>query len=140
MRGPGGFRFGWDGLIGLIPGVGDLITGSMSMYVIIRAAGLGAPPSLLLRMGGNVLFENIVDMIPFVGNIFDFFWKSNTRNLTLLDNYLARPHATTRKARVWVALTVIVILAAIAGMIAISLLILRAVWDMLERNDGSWTI
>ena len=128
-RGPAGFRFGWDGILGLIPGVGDLITASMSVYVIVRSATLGAPPSLLMRMGGNVLFENLIDMIPLFGNIFYFFWKANSRNLVLLENFLQEPRSTQTRARIWVALTISAILVLVGGMIALSFLILKFLWE-----------
>lgn len=87
FKGPLGFRFGLDGVIGLIPGVGDLITNFISFYIIARAALAGYPASVILRMCLNVVIENIVDWIPLFGNIFDFFWKSNRKNLQVIYNY-----------------------------------------------------
>lgn len=99
FKGPFGVRFGLDGLIGLIPGVGDLITTLTSLYIIFLAARAGAPPSLLLRMLLNVFFDFLIEAVPFIGNIFDFFWRSNKRNLDLLNRYLKRPRPTIVNSR-----------------------------------------
>src|SRR5690349_1135193 len=74
---PGGFRIGIDGLVGLIPGVGDVAGAVMSSYLIYEARRMNAPHSLLLRMVGNVLAEAVVGSIPFAGDVFDFAFKAN---------------------------------------------------------------
>ncbi len=90
-RGPFGFRFGWDGLIGLFPVVGNIVTTCVSLYIIIRAAFLGCPPVVIARMGLNLLIDNIFDWVPILGNIFDFMWRANNKNISLLEAYLANP-------------------------------------------------
>ncbi len=65
-RGPLGWRFGLDGLLGLIPFVGDMITNTISVYVILRAAQLGVAPTVITRMGLNLLIENVIDISPFL--------------------------------------------------------------------------
>lgn len=78
------FRIGLDGIIGLIPGIGDAAGAVFSIYVIFHAARLGLPVSALLRMVGNVALETVVGAVPIVGDIFDIVWKANTRNMALL--------------------------------------------------------
>jgi len=95
---PGGFRIGLDGLLGLIPGVGDLIGSVFSSYIIGQAYQLGASRMLLLRMGGNVLVDTIVGIVPVVGDLFDFAWKANRRNVALLDAHLADPRKTKQRS------------------------------------------
>lgn len=90
------FRFGIDPIVGLLPGVGDLLGGAASLYIILEAARAGAPASVLLRMGGNVAIDTIVGGIPVLGDVFDFGWKSNTRNARLLARHLEVPVATKR--------------------------------------------
>ena len=109
-----GFKFGLDGIIGLIPGIGDLVTTSMSLWILVQAAGLGCTPATLLRMGLNILIENVVDIIPFFGHFFDFFWKANNKNMALLDQHLLNPHAVTIKSRLVLISLMIVLLALIA--------------------------
>ena len=87
---PGGLRVGIDGFIGLVPFVGDVIGASLSTYIVIKAAQLGATTILLLRMMLNVLVELIVGAVPLIGDLFDFAWKANNRNMALLDQHLPR--------------------------------------------------
>lgn len=82
---PGGFRVGLDGILGLVPGVGDALGASLSTYIVVQAARLGASPVQLLRMMMNILLESLVGTIPVLGDLFDFAWKSNQRNMRLLD-------------------------------------------------------
>jgi len=78
-------RFGLDGIIGLIPGVGDVL-GAMASWIIILAAWLrGVPRVTLARMLANVAIETIVGTIPFLGDAFDIAWKANRKNYALLE-------------------------------------------------------
>lgn len=92
VRIPGtNIRFGLDALIGLVPGIGDAIGAIFSSVIIFHAARLGAPRSTLLRMMGNVGLDTIVGEVPLLGDLFDFSWKSNSRNLALLEEHLQQP-------------------------------------------------
>ena len=85
IRLPGGFRIGLDGIIGLIPGVGDAATGLVSLWLEAHRQGL--PKNALFRMCGNILVDTTLGAIPVVGDVFDFFWKSNVRNLRIIDKH-----------------------------------------------------
>lgn len=85
-----GFRFGWDSVIGLIPGVGDTITTGLSAYLIWRAHQLGAGTGLKLRMAANVGLDWLIGLIPLVGDLGDAAFRSNTRNVRLLQEHLQR--------------------------------------------------
>ncbi|WP_088892490.1 DUF4112 domain-containing protein [Leptolyngbya ohadii] len=82
------FRIGWDPIIGLIPGLGDAIDTGISAYIILMAARFGLPRSVLGWMIFNVGLEAIVGSVPLVGDLFDAFFKSNIRNLVLLERHL----------------------------------------------------
>jgi hypothetical protein len=110
FTGPFGIKFGLDGIIGLIPGIGDLITTAMSIYILFQAATLGCTPATLTRMGLNIIIENIVDIIPIFGHFFDFFWKSNNKNIALLDQHLINPRAVTVKSRIILGGLILVLL------------------------------
>jgi len=84
-----GWRFGADSLLGLVPGLGDSATALVSLYILIEAHRLGVRPSALARMGWNVALDLGLGAVPVVGDIFDFFWKSNLRNIELLERDLA---------------------------------------------------
>jgi hypothetical protein len=85
-----GWRFGADSLLGLVPGLGDTATALVSLYILVEAHRLGVRPSTLLRMGWNVALDLGLGAVPLVGDIFDFFWKSNLRNIELLERDLAQ--------------------------------------------------
>ncbi len=78
-------RFGLDGIVGLIPGIGDVL-GAMASWIIILAAWLrGVPRVTLARMLANVAIETIVGTVPVLGDAFDIAWKANRRNFALLE-------------------------------------------------------
>lgn len=78
-------RFGLDGIIGLIPGIGDII-GAMASWIIILAAWLrGVPKVTLARMLANVAIETVIGTVPILGDAFDIAWKANRRNFALLE-------------------------------------------------------
>jgi hypothetical protein len=79
-----GWRFGLDTVVGLVPGIGDTITGALGLYIIARSHQLGASKMLMARMGLNVLVDSVLGAIPLVGDLFDMANKSNTRNIRLL--------------------------------------------------------
>lgn len=122
---PGGFRIGWDGLLGLVPLIGDLITASMSLYILAQAASLGCPPSVLLRMGLNILIDNLFDSVPIFGQLFDFVWKSNRMNMVLLEKHLADPKGARRSSRLVVAGILLLIIFAVMALVYLGL---RITW------------
>jgi hypothetical protein len=93
FRLPGGFRFGLDPLIGLVPGVGDGISAILSLYIVLEAYRLGASRGALARMLLNVGLDLGVGIIPIIGDVADFAFKSNRRNLDLLRRHLGRDKA-----------------------------------------------
>jgi hypothetical protein len=83
-------RFGLDGIIGLVPGIGDAITTVMSLYIVREARELGAPRHLIARMLMNVALDGVVGAVPLFGDVFDVMWRANRRNMALLRDHLAR--------------------------------------------------
>lgn len=81
-------RFGLDFVLGILPGIGDGVTALPALYLIAEAQRLGAPSRLLARMGLNVLLDFAIGAIPLVGDIFDFAFKANRRNIALLKRHL----------------------------------------------------
>jgi hypothetical protein len=82
------FRFGLDPIIGLLPGGGDLISTAFSAYIIFLATRFGIPRQDLAKMIFNVGLEAVVGTVPLVGDLFDAFYKSNIRNLAILEKHL----------------------------------------------------
>ena len=108
-------RFGVDGIIGLIPGLGDVLAGMLSLIIPIAAWMRGVPYVTLARMGTNVAIGVLVGAIPLFGDMFDIAWKTNRRNYRLLQLHLSEPHRHT--GRDWVILLLmLLVLAAIFAM------------------------
>jgi NAD/NADP transhydrogenase beta subunit len=95
-------RFGIDGIIGLIPGLGDIITGLAACIIVVAAWFRGVPYITLVRMLVNVAIDIVIGAIPFIGDVFDIAWKANRRNYKLLTRHLAEPHHHTW--RDWIVL------------------------------------
>lgn len=89
-------KVGLDAIVGLVPVVGDWVTGAMSAYLIWEARNLGMSKWQLARMSGNAVFDTVLGMIPFAGDLFDFVFKSNSRNLRIIKRHLDRHHPGTR--------------------------------------------
>jgi Domain of unknown function (DUF4112) len=119
------FRFGIDTIIGLVPGVGDLIGGALSGYIILEAARLGVPRALLARMGYNVLVDVAVGSIPLVGDLFDAGFKANLRNLALVNAHVAAPATARRAGRRFVLLLASGIFLFIAAAVAAGILLVQ---------------
>ncbi|HBR37072.1 MAG TPA: DUF4112 domain-containing protein, partial [Sulfitobacter pontiacus] len=76
-----GIRLGWDSILGLIPGVGDVLALAPAGYILKEAHRMGASRSVLARMGANVGIDLAIGAIPLIGDIFDVGWKANIRNV-----------------------------------------------------------
>lgn len=83
-------EFGLDAIIGMIPGIGDIVSGAISMWLIQEAKRLGAPRWLIARMIWNVAVDVSVGIIPFVGDAFDVAWKANRKNMELLKRHVLK--------------------------------------------------
>ncbi len=84
-----GYRVGLEPILGLVPIIGDVSGFLLSGYLIVRAARLGLPRALVSKMIFNAVLDASIGSIPIVGDIFDFFWKVNKRNMRLVERYLA---------------------------------------------------
>lgn len=83
-------EFGLDAIIGLVPFLGDVVAGGLSMWLIREARRLGAPQWLIARMIWNVGVEVAVGAVPIVGDMFDVVWKANRKNIELLSRHFAK--------------------------------------------------
>ena len=90
------YRFGLDGIVGLVPVVGDLVTTAIGAYLVWEARNLGLPKWKLWRMAGNVGFDTLLGAVPLVGDAADFLFRSNTRNLRIVKRHLDKHHPHTR--------------------------------------------
>ncbi len=88
-------KFGLDVILDLIPIGGDFIAAAMGLYMVMEARNLGMPKSAIVRMLGNVGIDWLLGLIPWVGAIPDFFFRSNSRNLRIIKKHLDRHHPST---------------------------------------------
>lgn len=98
IRLPGtSYRIGLDPILGIAPVAGDLISGALSMYIVLESARLGVSYLTLVRMLGNISLDIVGGSVPILGDIFDAAWKANKRNFELvLEDLITREPPTRR--------------------------------------------
>jgi hypothetical protein len=111
---PGGFRFGVAGIVGLVPGIGDVLDGLISLYIVYRGIQLGIPRVATARMLVNVAIEALAGVVPVIGDLFDIVFKANLRNYQLLRKHLVQPERQRADDWIFLAITVIVVIVSIA--------------------------
>ncbi len=112
-------RFGLDPIISLIPGAGDWIAGMISSYFILLGVRADVPPSVLLRMGFNILLDVVIGAIPLLGDLFDVGWKANIRNAELLEEYRQDAKTTEQHSRWLLWIIAITLILMIVGLLAL---------------------
>jgi hypothetical protein len=131
-----GWRFGLDALIGLVPNVGDMATSLLSFYILVAGVRYGVPKITLLRMAFNIGLDYVVGAIPFIGDAFDFFWKSNRQNMDLIRERATGKDKGTVGDYVFVLAIILLLIAILIGSILVSLFILgtvfKGIWDTLN--------
>jgi hypothetical protein len=129
IRIPGiNWRFGLDALVGLVPGFGDTVTSLVSFYILASAVRYRVPKVTLLRMGLNIGIDYLVGSFPFVGDLFDAWWKSNQMNVALLSKRATVSASEARQGQLsdwlFVALIIFVLAGLAIGSAALSLYLL----------------
>jgi hypothetical protein len=130
------YKIGLDPIVGLIPGIGDLIGAVLSAYIILEAARAEVPGFTLFRMLVNLGFDTLLGAVPAVGDIFDAAWKSNTRNVALLERHLAKQQrgAPVRGQSIGaLVLTIIALLAIIGVGLLLGIFVARLIWSWRTR-------
>jgi hypothetical protein len=140
FRIPGlGWRFGLDALIGLVPGIGDVVTTAASLYVLAAAVRYRVPKVTVLRMGLNLLIDFALGSLPVVGDVFDAWWKANSRNLALLRRSTTVSPPEVRRGSIgdwlFVGLVGLLLLTVAVGAAAMGIYVVttvaRGVWGLL---------
>jgi len=125
IRIPGtNLRFGLDPIIGLIPGAGDAAGAVLAGWILVEAIRLGASRATVIRIAGNVALDAAVGAVPLLGDIFDFVWKANLRNVALLERHLAAPDRAERADRsfVWLVIFGVLVMALVSLVLGILLM------------------
>lgn len=111
FRVPGtNIRFGLDGIIGFVPGIGDFLAGAASCIIIVAAFFRGVPMITVARMVANLLIEIVVGAVPLLGNLFDIGWRANRRNYALLERSLTFGRRDTWRDWLFVGALVLVLM------------------------------
>jgi Domain of unknown function (DUF4112) len=134
------YRFGLDPILGLIPGGGDTVGLVLSCLIVYEASRLGANQSTLGQMTFNILLEALIGTVPGLGDVFDVVWKSNVRNIKLLDEHLGMSYGTSpalptgHRNRGFTILLIGGLVLAIAGFIALSIFILHWLYQVFSAR------
>ena len=118
---------GLDPILGIVPGVGDVVPTAASAYIVAEAAALGVPRATLLRMCLNLLVDAVVGSVPLVGDAFDAVWRANDRNVRLLEARLADPDGERRDRRAVAVLGGVVFV----SVLAVGVAAVAAAWWLL---------
>ena len=125
-------RIGLDPIISLIPGIGDLLANLTGSLILVVAARLGVPKIALVRMGTNVAINTVIGAIPIFGDVISIWFRSNIRNVELLQRYLGRP---TKKATfgdwLFVNALVICLLLILIGAFFAAVFLFKQIWNAL---------
>ena len=131
IRIPGtSIRFGLDGIVGFIPGIGDLIGGLASCIIIIAAWVRGVSYVTVARMVANVAIEVVVGSVPVLGDMFDIAWRANRRNYALLTGSVYEPRKHTMQSWLFLACLCLVL----AALVVLPLLVLTWVFGHLLHD------
>jgi hypothetical protein len=126
------YRVGLDAIVGLVPGIGDAIGAIFSLYIIFQAARMGVPRATLVRMLGNVGVDTIIGEIPLLGDLFDAGFKSNIKNVSLIERHVQRPASGKAQSRQVLLLLGIGLLALLAGIVAVGVIVGQLVLDAIR--------
>jgi len=126
-------RVGLDAALGLIPGVGDVIAGLMSAWIIVGAMRHRVPTMKVLRMLMNVLIDVIVGAVPFLGDVFDFFFEENMMNMRLLMLYRDRSRPPRSVGQIAGATVLIVGVILFVALGAVAALFAAVIWLANQR-------
>jgi uncharacterized protein DUF4112 len=135
-----GWKLGLDPIIGLIPGIGDLIGAVMSGYIIMEAVRADVPATTLVRMLVNVGIDTLLGAVPALGDVFDAAWKSNTMNVALLERHVAGAEsmavgvpAKRRNVLAIIAIALVVLVLIVGAGLALGIWAARLLWGLTTR-------
>jgi len=126
------WRFGLDPVLGLLPGAGDFLGTAFSAYIVIEAARIGIPRSLLGQMVINILLDTVIGSVPVVGDIADATWKANAKNLELLETYWDSPQPEKQTDWFFLVWLLLGLLIAVTIIATLSLLVIKGFFAVIN--------
>lgn len=125
-------RVGLDALLGLFPVAGDVVGAVLSGYIVLTAWRRGASAAVIGRMLANIGVDTALGSIPVIGDLFDVGFKSNVRNVKLLEEHAIAPAEVQRRSVRMAVVAVVVILAIVVGLGTLSVFLAEALWHLLK--------
>lgn len=126
-----GIRIGLDPLLGLLPGLGDVVGATFSGWMVITAARMGAAPSTIARMLLNLGLDALFGAVPLLGDVFDIAFKANRRNLLIVQDQVVDSERVTRQSRVVVAGAVLGVVGFLVALLGFLGWLASGVWGLL---------
>ncbi|MEQ9234786.1 DUF4112 domain-containing protein [Coleofasciculus sp. E2-BRE-01] len=126
------WRFGLDPVLGLLPGAGDFLGTAFSAYIVLEAARIGIPRSLLGQMVINILLDTVIGSVPVVGDIADATWKANAKNIELLETYWDSPQPEKQTDWFFLVLLLLGLLIAVTIIATLSLLVIKGFFAVIN--------
>jgi hypothetical protein len=124
-----GVSIGWDAILGLVPGLGDVLSTLMSLWIVMEARQAGAPSSVITHMLANIVLDSAAGAIPVIGDLADVAIKSNRRNARLLESWLHHPTHVEKQSRWKLVLAILgaalALIASLTAAILLARLLLR---------------
>lgn len=125
-------RIGLDPIISLIPGIGDLLANLTGSLILVIAAQLGVPKVVLVRMGINIAVNTIIGAVPIVGDVISIWFRSNVRNVELLQRYLGRQSKRAELGDwLFVIALIVGLLALMGGIVVAAVWMFKQLWNLL---------
>ena len=124
--------FGLDPILGLLSGGGDTITGGISAYIVVEAARMGLPREVLGQMVVNVLIDSFAGTVPVLGDLFDVGWKSNLKNIELLEKHL-QISESGKEDRLFIVGLILLLTLIVLGFATITFFSVRFFWNLISQ-------
>ena len=125
-------RIGFDPIVSLIPGVGDLLANLTGSLIVIIAAQLGVPKIVLARMGINVAINTLLGAVPIFGDVISIWYRSNVKNVELLERYVGRPSKRANsKDWLFVIALIVGLLVLLGGIVVFGIWLVKQIWQAL---------
>lgn len=129
---------GLDPILGLVtaflPGLADFIGLMLSSYIVLEAARLGVPKATLGRMVTNIVIDSAIGSVPWIGDIFDFAWTANTKNMRLLEDHLKFPTQHKRASKLYIIGILGILLLVAIAVVTVSVILIRFVLSLFGGN------
>ena len=129
------FRVGLDAVVGLVPGIGDVVGGVMSSWIIIGALRHRVPAKIIFRMVMNVVVDLLFGAVPVAGDVFDFLFEENMRNMRLLERHRDRRRPPRSAAAIALVATLIVGFIILVALLLVASVVALVVWLISQRGS-----